>query len=257
MSNKKIKNGLCICTPFYGEDVKVQYMTSLVETYAEFQRAGIPLMNIYLYNTSLITKARNTLASKFMEETDFKYMIFIDSDIGWKSKDLIKLINYDKDIIGATYPKKTLDWQEIQKAIINNQVDNPRDLIEKTSHYTIWDKKKNIMSNGLMQVERLGTGFMMIKRDLLEKMEIHYPNLMYKMEKEKGQINEKRKKGYGFFDSRLINKEHISEDYSFCEYVKDTKTKIYINPKIELSHNGGNITFFGNYAKHIGYGNKR
>ena len=64
MSNKKIKNGLCICTPFYGEDVKVQYMTSLVETYAEFQRAGIHLMNIYLYNTSLITKARNTLASK-------------------------------------------------------------------------------------------------------------------------------------------------------------------------------------------------
>ena len=114
-----------------------------------------------------------------------------------------------------------------------------------------------LIKDDLLEVERVGTGFMMIKRDLLEKMEIHYPNLMYKMEKENGQINEKRKKGYGFFDSRLINKEHISEDYSFCEYVKDTKTKIYINPKIELSHNGGNITFFGNYAKHIGYGNKR
>ena len=251
----KIKNGLCICTPFYSEDVKVQYMTSLVQTHAEFQRAGIPIMNIYLYNTSLITKARNTLVSKFMQETDFEYMIFIDSDIEWKPKDLIKLMNYDKQIIGATYPKKILDWQEIQKAIIRNKVDNPMDLIEKTSHYTIWDKKKNVLSNGLMEIERLGTGFMMIKRSLLEKMEKQYPNLMYEME-EKGK-NEKRKKGYGFFDSRLINKEHISEDYSFCEYVKDTKTKIYIHPKIHLNHCGGNITFSGNYSKHIAYGNKR
>ena len=163
----KIKNGLCICTPFYSEDVKVQYMTSLVQTHAEFQRAGIPIMNIYLYNTSLITKARNTLVSKFMQETDFEYMIFIDSDIEWKPKDLIKLMNYDKEIIGATYPKKTLDWQEIQKAIIHNKVDNPMDLIEKTSHYTIWDKKKNVLSNGLMEIERLGTGFMMIKKNVL------------------------------------------------------------------------------------------
>ena len=190
---KKIKNGLCICTPFYSEDVKVQYMTSLVETYAEFQKAGIPLMNIYLYNSSLITKARNTLASKFMEETNFKYMIFIDSDIGWKATDLIKLINYDKEIIGATYPKKVLDWTEIQKAIINNKVDSPQDLIEKTSHYTIWDKNQDIMSSGLMNIERLGTGFMMIKRTLLAKMEKHYPDLMYKMEKKEGGNKRKKK----------------------------------------------------------------
>ena len=257
MKNKKIKKGLCICTPFYGEDVKVQYMTSLVETYAEFQKAGIPLMNIYLYNTSLITKARNTLASKFMEETNFEYMIFIDSDISWKASSLLKLINYDKEIIGATYPKKIIDWKEIQKAIINNQVESPKDLLEKTSHYTIWDKKQKVMSNGLMEVERLGTGFMMLKRTLLAKMENHYPDLMYKMEKEKGQINEKRKKGFGFFDSRLIYKEHISEDYSFCEYVKETDTNIYIDPKIILSHHGGNISFFGNYLKHIDYGNSK
>ena len=98
---------------------------------------------------------------------------------------------------------------------------------------------------------------MMIKRTLLAKMEKHYPDLMYKMEKKEGGINEKRKKGYGFFDSRLIDKEHISEDYSFCEYVKETKTKIYIDPKINLEHHGGNISFFGNYLKHIDYGNSK
>jgi len=258
MKNKnKINKGICIATPFYSEDVKVQYMESMLKTHLEFQKSGIPIINIFLYNTSLITKARNELISKFMNNTDLDYFIFIDSDMSFKPKDIIKLMNYEKEIIGATYPKKVLNWMELQKGIINNVAENSIELIQKTSKYTIYDKKKNKLSNGLMEIERLGTGFMMIKRSLIEKMEKKYPNLMYKMEK---QINEKekdRKKGYGFFDSRLINKEHISEDYSFCEYVKGAGEKIYIDPKIELGHHGGNLSFFGNYEKHIDYGNRK
>ena len=250
MKDKKNK-GICICTPFYGEEVKVQYMESMLKTHLEFQKSNIPIINIFLYNTSLITKARNELVSKFMNNTDLDYMIFIDSDISFNPQDIIKLMSYDKQLIGATYPKKTLNWLELQKGIINNIAKNSSELIELTSEYTIYDKNKSLLSNGLMNVERLGTGFMMIKRSLLAKMEKKYPNLMYKMER---QINEKekdRKKGYGFFDSRLINKEHISEDYSFCDYVKGIGEKIYIDPKIELIHHGDNLSYYGNYSKYI------
>ena len=251
MTKKKQSNGICIATPFYSENVHVKYMESMLKTHLNFQKAGIPIINIFLYNSSLITKARNDLISKFMNETDIKYFIFIDADISFNPNDIIKLMNYDLDIVGATYPKKHLNWQQIQKSILDNKVENHKELIQKTSEYTIYDNKKSTNSKGLIEVERFGTGFMMIKRSLVEKMAKKYPELIYKMDRQINENEEDRKMGYGFFDSRLINKEHISEDYSFCEYVKKAGTKIFIDPKIELGHHGGNLTFYGNYLKHI------
>ena len=89
---------------------------------------------------------------------------------------------------------------------------------------------------------------MMIKRDLIKKVAKKYPELMYK---------ENGKKGYGLFESAIMNKEHLSEDYAFCERVKSVGEKIYIDPSIELTHNGGNIKFYGNYKNQLAYANKK
>ena len=68
---------------------------------------------------------------------------------------------------------------------------------------------------------------------------------------------ENGKKGYGLFESAIIKKEHLSEDYAFCERAKSVGEKVYIDPEIKLNHHGGNITFYGNYKKHLAYGNKK
>ena len=60
---------------------------------------------------------------------------------------------------------------------------------------------------------------------------------------------ENRKEGYGLFESAIMNKEHLSEDYAFCERVKGVGEKILIDPAIELTHNGGNIKFYGKYSQ--------
>ena len=83
---------------------------------------------------------------------------------------------------------------------------------------------------------------MMIKRSLVKKLEKNYPELIY---------NENGKKGYAFFESGVIDKNHVSEDYSFCEKVRAIGEKVYIDPKINLTHNGGNMVFYGNYFKKI------
>ena len=71
------------------------------------------------------------------------------------------------------------------------------------------------------------------------------------------QYDEKGEKGYGFFESSIMDGQHLSEDYSFCERVKSIGEKVYIDPSIELSHHGGNIRFYGNYNEHLKYGNKK
>ena len=47
---------------------------------------------------------------------------------------------------------------------------NDKELLQKTSEYTIYEKEKSITHDGLLEVNRVGTGFMMIKRDLIKKV---------------------------------------------------------------------------------------
>ena len=246
MNIKTQKFGLYIGTPLYSEEVNLAYMDSIILLSKELEKAGIPSIRQHVIHTSLITKARNECISNFMNNTKLDYFIFIDADIGFKALDIIKLMNYDKPLVAGTYPKKHLRWEEIQKCFYNDTPESSKELLEKTSEYTIYDKGKNkkCVKTGLLEVDRVGTGFMMIKRDLIKKVAKKYPELMYK---------ENGKKGYGLFESAIINKEHLSEDYAFCERVKGVGEKIYIDPKIKLTHNGGNIKFYGNYKEHLKY----
>ena len=248
MSIKGIKYGLYIATPCYGEEVNVHYMDSMMKLHQELLKAGIPHIKQHILHTSLITKARNECISNFMNQTDLDYFLFVDADISFKATDVIKLMNYDKPLVCGTYPKKSLKWTPISEMIYNREVETSKSLLEATSEYTIYQKENETIKDGLLEVNRVGTGFMMIKRDLIKKVAKKYKKLMYK---------ENGKKGYGLFESDIINKEHLSEDYAFCERVKSTGEKVYIDPSIELVHHGGNINFYGNYKKSLDYANKK
>jgi len=244
------KYGVCIATPFYADDVKVNYMESMLSTHLYFQKAGIPILNMFMYNNSLITKGRNDCVSQFLNEVDVEYFMFIDSDMSWNPNDIVKLMNYDKGVIGGTYPKKAIAWDKVQNAILKGSAETPKELLQKTSEYTIYDKSKSVNKDGLIKVNRLGTGFMMIKRDLLIKLIdfLDEEELVYKMG---------NKKGYALFESGVKNGEHIGEDYSFCERVRLMGEKIFIDPKIELGHHGGNMSFYGNYESKLKYDNDK
>tara|TARA_R100000664_G_C2757172_1_gene145287 strand:+ start:2243 stop:3001 length:759 start_codon:yes stop_codon:yes gene_type:complete len=252
MSIKGVKYGLYIATPIYGEDVKVGYMDSMLRLSKTLLQGGIPHIKQHVMHTSLITKARNECISNFMNNTDLDYFLFIDADINFQAEDVIKLMNYDKPLVAGTYPKKHLNWMKIQKCIAYDTPETSQELLEKTSEYTIYDKKNQNLSDysktGLLEVDRVGTGFMMIKRDLIKKLAKKYKELMYK---------ENGNKGYGLFESAIMNKEHLSEDYAFCERVKAVGEKVYVDPNIKLIHHGGNINFYGNYQQHLKYGNKK
>jgi hypothetical protein len=137
----KIKHGLVIGTAFSGDQVNNQYLESMIKTHTYFKKAGIPIINMFLYNCSLISKGRCDMISQFLEQTPLSHFIFIDSDMSWEANDIMKLLNHDKGVIGATYPKKALNWQSIQQIIHHDLVDNVGDLLTKSSEYTCVLKK--------------------------------------------------------------------------------------------------------------------
>ena len=248
MNLKGKKYGLYVATPLYSEEVNVGYMDSIIKLSYEFRKAGISLIRQHVMHTSLITKARNECLSNFMNNTDLDYFLFIDSDISFNPMDVLKLMNCDKPLVAGTYPKKVLDWGEIQMCFYNEMPENTKELIRKTSQYTVYEKKDASIKDGLLEVNRVGTGFMMIKRSLVLKLAKKYPELMYK---------ENGKKGYGLFQCDIKNKEHLSEDYAFCERVKSIGEKVYIDPKLNLIHHGGSVNFYGNFKDYLDYANKK
>ena len=89
---------LFIATPMYGGQNYGYFNQSMLQLQAMMGQNGINTAVSYLFNESLIQRARNALAHGFMR-TDFTHMMFIDSDIRFNPQDVLRMINADKPII--------------------------------------------------------------------------------------------------------------------------------------------------------------
>ena len=108
---------LHIATPMYGGNCKGVYVDGLMALTFELARKGYQVSFSKIYNESLITRARNNLVYEF-EKSGADALLFIDADEGFNHMDVIKMIESGKDVIGAIYPMKNINWENVRKAAI-------------------------------------------------------------------------------------------------------------------------------------------
>ena len=101
-----------IGTPCYGGQCFAGYVASLLQSQSHLAKLNPPihLETCFLTNESLITRGRNTIVAKFLNDKSFTHLLFIDADISWHPTTIQKLVASDKDIVGACYPKKGYHW---------------------------------------------------------------------------------------------------------------------------------------------------
>jgi hypothetical protein len=109
------QNKIMICTPMYGGMAHGTYLKSCLDLQMMCAQYGIATRFSFLFNESLITRARNYLVDEFLR-TDFTHLLFLDADIHYNAQDVITLLALDKDVIGAPYPKKSIKWINIADA---------------------------------------------------------------------------------------------------------------------------------------------
>lgn len=189
---------------------------------------------------SLINRARNNLIAKFIANPEFTHIMFIDADIGWDPTDIIKLLWHDKDIMTASYPIKSINWPAVEKLI---QKGTPHsEVMSKSLRYVVNAVKGRKgaveIDNGAMRIYDAGTGFMLIKREVILSMFDNYPEL--KFNDDTGSLSaEEKKYTYALFNSYVDDDgRFLSEDYGFCRYWQKMGGSIWVDPTIEMTHIG-------------------
>jgi hypothetical protein len=230
---------LYIAVPCYDNSVTEPFMMSLLKTMIHFTNIGMKC-SVSTITDSLISRARNMLTAKFMADPQFTHLMFIDSDISFNYEALIKLLWHDKDVVAGAYPIKELNWEKISDLV---RKDVPGKEAEKRSSRFAFSpikpgQERVEISKGAISAYDLGTGFMMIKRETIEKLIEAHPELKYI--DDTGSLTEKEKEyTYNFFNPYIDSDgRYLSEDYAFCRYVQESGGKTWLDPSIDLMHMG-------------------
>jgi hypothetical protein len=174
--------------------------------------------------------------------------MFIDSDIGFDPQDVLALAaiaepGSDKDIVCGPYPKKTISWEKIKRAVDRGFADeNPNKLEKYVGDYVFnpVEGVTEIKVNEPAEVLEGGTGFMMIQRSAFEKYAKAYPELMYKPDHIRTANFDGTREIMCFFDALIDpkSKRYLSEDYMFCQWARKIGLKIWMCPWMRLTHQG-------------------
>ena len=236
------QKSLFIATPMYGGMNHGLYMKACLDLQGLCMQYGIATKFSFLFNESLITRARNYLVDEFLNRSDCTHMLFIDSDINFDPRDVIAMLALDKDVIGGPYPKKAIKWQNIKKGIQKNPNMEPQ-MLEKLAGDYVFNPVKGTAQFSVtepLEVLEIGTGFMMIKREVFPKFAEAYPQLKYKPD----HIGQAHFDGsryiHAYFDTVIdpASERYLSEDYMFCQWWRNIGGQIYLCPWMKTSHIG-------------------
>jgi hypothetical protein len=174
-------------------------------------------------------------------------MIFIDADISFGPEQVFRLLDFNGDIVAGVYPTKKVEWAKAVTMVREGKTD----LESSALGYVMGleDPEKIETKNGFAKALYAGTGFMMIKRQVLLSMIERYPDLKYTREDQAEDALRGSPNRCALFNC-LVDKAtgtYLSEDYSFCRRWRDMGGEIWIDLQSKLTHTGS-INFKGDAA---------
>jgi hypothetical protein len=231
------KVNLVIATPCFGGQVSVLYAASLFKLqqlmrgYRDFN-----LKVLFKDGDALITRARASLISQFLEDAGATHLLFVDADIGFEPEQVRRLIECGADICAAVYPIKRIDWERVKSTI---ETARPNPAAAALNYvFEVDDPNAVTASAGFVKVRYAGTGFLMIRRGALERMCARYPQLRYKRDHSMDAATASNKR-FALFECMIAEDgTYLSEDFAFCKRWTDMGGEIWADLSSKLTHVG-------------------
>lgn len=200
---------ITIATPAYSGSLTVEYVGALLANIADLSKHGIVVDLKILPGLCYIDMARNELVSMFLK-TDSTDLVFWDDDVSAPADGVFRLLQHDLDVVAGVYPMKT----EEEKYPVR-----------------LLDGAKIKPITRLIECEGLPTGFMRIKRHVIEMMIEAMPERKYK-----NPVN--GDEHHDLFSVERINGVKWGEDYRFCQLAREHGFRMWADTTLELRHVG-------------------
>jgi hypothetical protein len=219
------------CTGFYAQ--------SLIQLNNLLKNSGNDCIMSFMFNESLITRARNALTYNFLK-TDCTHLMFIDADIRFNAADIPPMVEANKDIICGIYPKKEINWQSVKDAVDRGvPVDQ---LKHHTGSFVVnlveYSPTVTVPINQPVEIWNGGTGFMLIKREVFDQLADKVPSYINDVTDLSGSIKNDEIKEYFATSIEEGTRRLLSEDYHFCNIWRKAGGKVWAAPWAQLSHIG-------------------
>jgi len=252
---QEFKKGVTIlvATPCYGGQIFQGYMHSILALQRICDRIGWNLIVKTHGNESLIPRGRNLYVAMTLGHPQITHLLYIDADITFQPESVVRMIQEDRDITAALYPKKGINFAKIRDIAVKNPDMDPAKLEHISYDYVLNVEGGNIpIQKGFIKCKYIGTGMMLIKRQVLEKMVEAYPETKYNNDIAGYNAPESVDNFYALFDCIIhpVSKRYLSEDYLFCERWLNIGGEIWADITGNLVHRGTH-SYSGSFLDHI------
>ncbi len=230
---------IVIGTPCFGGQVTNLYASSLLKLqHVLGQQKKIDLTVLMLGGDALITRARQNIVAQFMEMQEATHLLFIDADIGFEPEQFFRILNFDADMTAAIYPTKRIDWDKVRAAVQSGKENLDKAALSYVMEFV--PLKEAALKNGFAKVRFAGTGFLMIKREVIVKMAARHPELKYARENRADDSLKDSSWRFALFNCMIdpATGVYLSEDFSFCRRWVDMGGEIWADLQSRLTHTG-------------------
>lgn len=218
-----MKDRVFIAIPSHAGAPDIDHSISLTDTMFNLYKTGMWPERRIVHGNCYVHYCRNMLCYHFMK-TECSHLFYWDDDVAAPPGALRRLLNYDRDIIVAPYPKKVAPGTPPEKAWPLVMTDGIPD------------------ASGLLECEKVATGFLLIKRHVIETLYEKHADRAFWDETVNDDVIDLFPTGLidGF---PLLNgkKRWWGEDYAFSIFAKRAGFRIWLDPVIPLIHAGRNV----------------
>ena len=240
---------LVVATPCFGGQVSSIYAGSIFHLQrAVRSRSGIDFTVLMRDGDALITRARANLVTLFLDNPSATHLLFVDADIGFTPDQVFRLIESGADMVAGVYPIKRVNWDKARRMLQEGRPNPSSGALDYVLE--IDDPDNVVVVDGFTRVRYAGTGFLMVRRHVLEKMCQHpaYASLQFFREHSLDALAGSPNR-FALFESMIDPKSgtYLSEDFAFCKRWTDIGGEIWADLRSRLDHVGPSV-FYGDVS---------
>src|ERR1700744_5392216 len=234
---------LVVATPCFGGQISSIFAASIFKLQSAIRSKPNVEFKVQLRDgDALITRARANLMTQFLDDPTTTHFLFVDADIGFGPKQVFRRAESGADVAAALYPIKRVNGDKARRWIAGNKPNVPAASLDYVLEINDPDHVEVV--NGFTRVRYAGTGFLMIRRHVFEKMCAHpdYAPLQFSREHSHDALAGSPNR-FALFECMIdpATGTYLSEDFAFCKRWTDIGGEIWADLQSHLDHVGPSV----------------